>query len=78
MFDGGGMSSIAFILYGFASIPLLLTIKPKNFLAETPKTHLAEFNFIFSFLGSRTPQLDALCEARISLILLAYRLYTPP
>ena len=35
MFDGGGMSSTAFILSGFASIPRLLTIKPKNFPAET-------------------------------------------
>ena len=46
MFDGGGMSSTTFILFGFASIPRLLTIKPKNFSAETPKAHLAVFNFI--------------------------------
>ena len=46
MFNGGGMSSTAFILSGFASIPRLLTIKPKNFLAETPKAHLAGFNFM--------------------------------
>ena len=31
---------------GFASIPRLLTIKPKNFPAETPKAHFAGFNFI--------------------------------
>ena len=50
MFDGDGMSSTAFILYGFASIPRLLTIKPKNFLAETPKAHLAGFKFmLYSF-----------------------------
>ena len=47
MFDGGNISSTAFILYGFASIPRLLTIKPKNFQAETPKAHLAGFSFIF-------------------------------
>ena len=41
MFDGGVMSSTTFILSGFASIPRLLTIKPKNFPAETPKAHLA-------------------------------------
>ena len=46
MFDGGGMSSTTFILSGFASIPRLLTIKSKNFPAETPKTHLAGFNFM--------------------------------
>ena len=40
------MSSMTFILFGFASIPRPLTIKPKNFLAETPKAHLAGFNFI--------------------------------
>ena len=47
MFDGGSISSTAFILSGFASIPRLLTIKPKNFPAETPKAHLAGFSFIF-------------------------------
>ena len=46
MFDGGGMSNTAFILSGFASIPRLLIIKPKNFPAETPKVHLAGFNFM--------------------------------
>ena len=46
MFDGGHMSSTSFILSIFASIPRLLTIKPKNFLAETPKAHLAGFNFM--------------------------------
>ena len=46
MFDGGVMSSTTFILSGFASIPQLLTIKPKNFPAETPKVHLAGFNFM--------------------------------
>ena len=50
MFDSCGMSSTAFILSGFASIPRLLTIKPKNFSAETPKAHLAGFNFmLYSF-----------------------------
>ena len=39
MFDGGGMSSTAFILSGFASIPWWLTIKPKNFPAKTLKAH---------------------------------------
>ena len=46
MFDGGIISSTTFILSGFASIPQLLTIKPKNFPTETPKAHLAGFNFI--------------------------------
>ena len=46
MLDGGGMSSTTFIFSGFASIPRLLTMKPKNFLADTPKAHLAGFNFM--------------------------------
>ena len=41
MFDSGVMLSTAFILSGFASIPRLLTIKPKNLPAETLKAHLA-------------------------------------
>ena len=41
MLDGDDISSTYFILSGFASIPRLLTIKPKNFLAETSKAHLA-------------------------------------
>ena len=40
------MSSTTFILSGFASIPRLLTIKPKNFPMETQKAHLVGFNFI--------------------------------
>ena len=47
MFEGGSMSSTTFILSGFAYIPQLLTIKPKNFQAETLKAHSARFNFIF-------------------------------
>ena len=46
MFEGGSMSSTTFILSGFASIPRLLTIKPKNFPVETPKVHLVWFNFM--------------------------------
>ena len=40
------MSSMTFILSGFASIPWLLTMKPKNFSDETPKAHLVGFNFM--------------------------------
>ena len=46
MLDGDGMSSTAFIFSGFASIPQLLTMKPRNFQAETPKAHLAGFSFM--------------------------------
>ena len=49
MLDGDDMSSTSFILSGFASIPRLLTIKPKNFSAETLKAHLAGFNFMLYF-----------------------------
>ena len=46
MFDDGDMSSTTFILSRFASIPRLLTMKPKNFPAETPKAHLDGFSFL--------------------------------
>ena len=40
------MSSTAFILFGFTSIPRLLTKKPKNFPAKTLKAHLVGFSFM--------------------------------
>ena len=40
------MSGTACISFGFASIPRLLTMKPKNFPVETPKSHLVGFNFM--------------------------------
>ena len=40
------MSSTTFILSGFASIPRLLTMKPKNFLAKTPQVNLVGLNFM--------------------------------
>ena len=46
MLDCGDMSSTAFILSGFASIPQFLTMKPNNFSADTPKAHLAGFSFM--------------------------------
>ena len=64
MFEGGSMSSTSFILSGFASIPRLLTIKPKNFSVETPKAPLAGFNFILYFSGPGMPRLSGLCGAR--------------
>ena len=44
--NGDGISSTTFILSGFASIPRLLTMKPRNFSADTPKAHLAGFSFM--------------------------------
>ena len=44
--EGDGMSSTAFIFSGFASIPQWLTMKPTNFPVDTPKAHLAGFNFM--------------------------------
>ena len=44
--DGDDMSSTAFILSGFALIPQLLTMKPRNFSADTLKAHLAGFSFM--------------------------------
>ena len=46
VFYGGFMSSIAWILSGFALIPLWETLNPRNFLDDTPKAHLLGFNFI--------------------------------
>ena len=45
--------STAFILSGFASIPQLLTMKPKNFPADNPKAHLAGFSFMLYSLRIR-------------------------
>ena len=44
--EGDGMSSTTFICFGFSSIPRLLTMKPRNFFADTPKAHLAGFSFM--------------------------------
>ena len=58
------MSSTTFILSEFAFIPWLLTIKPKNFSAETPKHIWLGLTSYCSFSGPRTPQLGGLCGAR--------------
>ena len=44
--EGDGMSSTTLILSGFASIPWLLTMKPRNFPTDTLKAHLAGFSFM--------------------------------
>ena len=46
MFFRGSMSNIAWILPGFASIPLCETMNPKNFLEETLNAHLLGFSLI--------------------------------
>ena len=58
------MSSMAFILSGFAFVPRLLTMKPKNFPTETPKAHLVGFNSCYSSSGPGTTQLGGLRGAR--------------
>ena len=40
------ISRMALTFSGFASIPLCDTMKQRNFLEETPKVHLARFNFM--------------------------------
>ena len=40
------MFTTAFMLSEFASIPRLLTMKPKNFPTLTPKAHLVGFSFM--------------------------------
>src|SRR5436190_4169119 len=44
---GAAMFMIAWILSGFASIPLLVIINPRNFPECTPKTHFDGFSFIW-------------------------------
>ena len=58
------MSSTAFILSGFASIPRLLTMKPKNFPTETPKVHLLDLTSCYNSSGPGMTQLGGLCGAR--------------
>ena len=78
MLDGGGMSSTTFILSRFASIPRLLTMKPKNFPADTPKAHLADSTSCCTLSGSGTPRISELCGARLWLTLPTCHLYKPP
>ena len=40
------ISRIALTFLGFASIPLYVTMKLRNFPEETPKAHLDKFNFM--------------------------------
>ena len=40
------ISIIAFILFGFPSMPHWDTMKPKNFLDKTVKTHFIGFSFV--------------------------------
>ena len=57
--DGGGMLNTSFILSGFASIPRLLTMKPRNFSADTPKAHLDGFSFmLYSLRLERLEQMS--------------------
>ena len=58
------MSSINFILSGFASIPRLLTIKPKNFPVENQKAIWLDSTSYCTFLGSGMPRPDELYGAR--------------
>ena len=51
------MAMMAAHLSGFASIPLSVSMKPKNFPASTPKTHFSRFSL-------RRVNLDLLDEAR--------------
>ena len=43
---GGSNSIIARTFFGLTSIPLWDTMKPKNFPAVTPNTHLLGFSFM--------------------------------
>ncbi|KAL0373587.1 UNVERIFIED_CONTAM: hypothetical protein Sradi_3274400 [Sesamum radiatum] len=43
---GGGMSMMALIFSGLASMPLSEIMYPRNFPPLTPKVHLAGFNFM--------------------------------
>ena len=45
------ISRMALTFFGFASIPLCDTMKPRNFPKDTPKEHLVEFSFILYCLS---------------------------
>ena len=65
MLDCGDMSSTTFILSGFASIPWLLTMKPKNFSVDTLRRHIWLDSASYCTLsGSGTPQTDELYGVR--------------
>ena len=58
------MPRTIFILSGFASIPLLLTMKPKNFPTETPMHTSLGLTSCYSFSTPETTQLGGLRGAR--------------
>ena len=58
------MSSITFILFGFASISRLLTMKPKNFLRRLGKHTWLGLTSPYSPLESGMIQLGGLRGAR--------------
>ena len=65
-FIRGDISIISLILFGFTSIPLCDTIKPRNFLNGTAKTHLDEFSFMLYFqrvskVSSRSVKWSTVC-----------------
>ena len=51
IFLGGSIFSIAWILSGFALIPLCEIMNLRNLPNETPKAHLLEFNLILYHLS---------------------------
>ena len=51
---GGGMFNMALIFDGSTSVPLLLTRKPSNFPAVTPKVHFYGFSLnLYSLILSK-------------------------
>ena len=55
-FFGGSMYKMAWILLGFASIPLYETMNTRNFLDETLKAHLLGFSLIlYRLLCQKSP-----------------------
>ena len=67
-----------FELNKMASIPLYVTIKPKNLSELTPNAHLKGLGFILYFRNSSKAFVDAWCDQRAFWTLQAYHRYRPP
>jgi len=76
-FFGSSMLSIAWILSGFASIPLYETMKLRNFPDETPKAHLLRFSFMLYHLSmSKVSWRSSKCYASFALLTNISSMYT--
>ena len=77
LFLGGGVSMTALTWSGLTSMPLWLTINPKNLPALTPKAHLEGFSFMPYFLKRwKTYCKWRTCSPRVLLLTTISSIYT--